>query len=126
EVTVMVAVSVSPLLSVTVSVTVPAPGIIVTLAVVLPETIRTAPLADHKYEAMVRPQEAALPLASSTAFTPAAMAGSTTAAMGRCAACTALYAFTMPLPHWPEGGQEHWFEPSAVSKFGHTGIFPVF
>jgi hypothetical protein len=32
----------------------------------------------------------------------------------------------MPVPHWPDAGQEHWFEPSAVSKLGHTGIFPVF
>jgi hypothetical protein len=46
---------------------------------------------------MVRPQEAALPLASNTAALPTPEdAGTTTAAIGRCAALTALSAFAMP------------------------------
>src|ERR1700733_7379663 len=76
---------------------------------------------------MVRPQAAALSVASSTAGLPEVIViGKTTAAIGACAACTAAYAFTMPLPHWPDAGQEHWSEPSAVSKAGHTGKLPVF
>jgi hypothetical protein len=60
----------------------------------------TPPEAAHAYDAMVRPQDAALPLASSTAVLPAAVvAGTTTAAMGRSAASTACSAFTMPAPH---------------------------
>ena len=74
-----------------VNVTVPEPvGMIVAWAALFPETMATAPLAVQAYEATVRPQEAALPLASSTALLPAAMAGSTTAAIGACAACTAV------------------------------------
>src|SRR5271168_4688948 len=46
--------------------------------------------------------------------------------MGSSAALTALSALTMPLPHWPDGGQEHWSDWSNVSKAGQTGILPVF
>ena len=74
----------------------------------------------------MRPQEAALPLASSTAWLPAATVdGRVTAAIGRCAAVTALSALTMPAPHSPDAGQEHWSDPS-VARFGQTGRFPVF
>ena len=67
EVNVTVAVSVAPILSVTVRVRVPPPGNIVTCEVVLPDTMVTPPLAVQEYVLMVRPHEAALPLASSTA-----------------------------------------------------------
>src|SRR5450631_598583 len=81
----------------------------------------TPPVAAHAYEAIVRPQEAALPDASSTAVLPAAVdAGTTTAAIGRSAAFTACSAFTMPAPHsLPSVGQAH--SPVAASAFGQTG-----
>ena len=85
EVTAMVATSWPPMLSVMVSVTVPAPGRIVALSLCAPETMLT-PLAVQEYVAIVRPHEAALPLASSTASLPATMGGNFTAAMGSCAA----------------------------------------
>src|ERR1700722_4457801 len=75
---------------------------------------------------MVKLQAAALPPASNTALLPAfSAAGTANAAIGLRAALTALRAFTMPVPHWPDAGHEHWSEPSAVSKVGQTGIFPV-
>src|SRR5208283_5138715 len=84
ELTVMVAVSVAPALSLTVSVTVPEPD---TVAVSPVDGATLAPpVAAQEYEdgAMVRPQEAALPLAFNEL--PPVMA---TAAMGASAACTA-------------------------------------
>jgi hypothetical protein len=49
---------------------------------------------------MLRPHDALLPLASNTALLPVAtIAGNATAAIGLCAALTALNAFTMPAPH---------------------------
>jgi hypothetical protein len=74
---------------------------------------------------MVRLQAAALPLASN-ATEPLAVnvAGKETAAMGRSAAFTALSAFTMPVPHSPEAGQEH--SLVVASSEGHTGRFAVF
>ena len=83
--------------------------------VVPPCVIVTPPPAAQAYEAMLRPQAAALPPPSRTAVLPAVIVGRLTAAMGACAACTALYAFTMPLPHSPEGGHEHWLEPSVAN-----------
>jgi hypothetical protein len=94
-----VAVSVSPRLSVTTSVTVPVLpfGVTVTCAAVEPGGIKVLGLADHAYEATVRPQEGALPPASKTAGAPTLLdAGTTTAAIGRCAALTALSAFAIP------------------------------
>ena len=82
EATVMVAVSVAPALSLTVSVTVPEPD---TVAVSPVDGVTVAPpAAAQEYEAKVRPQEAALPLAFNEL--PPVMA---TAAMGANAARTA-------------------------------------
>lgn len=92
EVTVMLAVSVSLASSVIVSVKVPPDsGIIVNFDVFATDTTEMLPLVTaQKYEAIFLPQDAALPLASNTALLPAAITtGSATAAMGRCAACTA-------------------------------------
>src|SRR5579871_4145486 len=63
---------------------------------------------------MVRPQAAALPLASKVG-----LLALFTAAIGRKAAFTALKAFTMPVPHSPEDGQEHSLVVASV--LGHTG-----
>ena len=83
DATAMLAVSVPPRLSVTVSVAVPEPETVV----VFPELLLTLapPLAAHAYEAIVRPQEAALPLAFNEL--PEEIA---TAAIGSCAAWTAV------------------------------------
>src|SRR5258708_8198407 len=64
---------------------------------------------------------ATLPLASNTAGLPAVtVAGRATAAMGLCAALTALSALTIPAPHWvPSFGQAH--SPLFASLAGHTG-----
>jgi hypothetical protein len=100
--TVRVAVSMAPAESVTVRVMVPdAPvGTTVTWAVLAADcSVAPAPTT-HAYEAIVRPQDAALPLASRTAEAPVAVvAGTMTAAIGRSAALTAFSAFTMPAPH---------------------------
>jgi hypothetical protein len=115
EVAVMLAVFVPPRLSVTVRVTVPDPDTVV----VFPTLLLTLapPLAPHAYEAIVRPQEAALALAFKE---PPEIA---TAAIGSCAACTALYALTMPAPHWPEERQEHWsVEGSSVGQVGRFAV----
>jgi len=67
---------------------------------------------------------ATLPLASNTAGVPAVtVAGRATAAMGLCAALTALSALAIPAPHWP-CTQEH--SPVTESTLGHTGRFPEF
>ena len=72
----------------------------------------------------MRPQEAALPLASKVAPVPdASDEGVATAAIGCCAASTALKALTMPLPHSPEAGQEH--SSVEASRLGQTGKFAV-
>ena len=92
---------------------------IVTLSVLPPETMLAPPLAVQEYFATVRPHEAALPLASSTASPPAMRVGNFTAAMGSCAACTACSASTMPAPHWlPSFGQAH---SPLVRIVGRTG-----
>ena len=123
--TVMVAVSVAPAESVTVSVTLPLPGSIDTCAVLAPEAMETPPVAVQAYETIDRPHAAALPLASKTAAVPALIVvGSDTAAIGCCAACTALKALAMPVPHCPDAGQEH--SSVVESKSGHTGRLPAF
>src|SRR5882724_3374869 len=72
---------------------------------------------------MVRPQEAALPLASSTAGLPTPeVTGTTTAAIGRCAALTAANALTMPAPHWlPSLAQRHSIPLPLLSTAGQAG-----
>src|ERR1700722_484212 len=73
---------------------------------------------------MVRLQEAALPPASKTAMLPAFKpAGTATAAMGFCAAFTALSALIMPAPHWP-ATQEH--SLLVGSTLGQTGRLALF
>src|SRR5450631_3146769 len=73
---------------------------------------------------MVRPQDAAVPLASNTPLMPTPrVVGGNTAAIGLCAAFTALSAFTMPAPHWPGTHEHSWLVGSVA---GHTGRPPVF
>lgn len=86
DATVTNAVSVSPVESVTVSVTVPEPlpDSIVACADVAPDTMLALPLAVQAYDAIARPQEAALPLPSNNAPVPTTnVVGSATAAIGR-------------------------------------------
>src|SRR5579863_6764047 len=77
--------------------------------------------AFHAYDTMLRPQDAALPEASSVAEFPFAVAaGNATAAIGRSAESTACSALTMPAPHsLPLLGQAHSLEPLASD--GQTG-----
>ncbi len=83
----IVAVSVAPAESVTVSISVPLPGKIDTCAAFAPDAMETPPVAVHAYEAIDRPHAAALALASKTAEVPwLIVVGSDTAAIGRCAA----------------------------------------
>src|SRR5271167_2532149 len=125
EVKVNTVVSVFPSESVTVRVKLPWPlEVTLTRAAVAPELIWTPPVGRvHAYEAIVAPQAATLPPASSVAFPVVKPAGIATATMGLCASCTAFKAFTIPAPHWPDAGQEHcWVVGSRV---GHTGRPPV-
>src|SRR5258708_4730938 len=82
----------------------------------------TPPVAVHAWDAMVRLQAAALPLASNTVLPMADIA-----AIGLSADLTALSALTMPAPHWPET-HEHspGLDPVLGTTLGHTGRFPVF
>jgi hypothetical protein len=111
DVKVRTVVSVFPAESVTVSVKEPWPlPLVVTLAcaAVAPELIWTVPVGRvHAYDAIVAPQAAWLPLASSVVVPVVKPAGTATATMGLCACCTAFKALTMPAPHWPDPRQEH-------------------
>jgi hypothetical protein len=105
-VSVTVSVSLFPALSVTVSMSVPGDGSMVTLAVAAPLTMMPAGTADQAKEAMASAtgvaapasQPATLELASTTLPAPR-VAGSTMTAMGFCAALTDASASTMPAPH---------------------------
>ena len=122
--TMTVATSVPPCESVTVRVNVPSPAT-VTSALLAPETMVRPPLAVHAYDWIVRVQAAALPLAlNTTALFVVYEAGKATAAIGLSAALTALNAFTMPVPHSPEAGQEHSSVPATDA--GQTGRALVF
>jgi hypothetical protein len=127
EVKVKMVVSVFPSESVTVRVKVPWPlplVVIFACAAFAPELIWTVPVGRvHAYEAIVAPHAAALPLAFNVVLPVVKPAGIATATMGLCASCTALKAFTMPAPHWPDPRQEHCCV--VASRVGHTGRLPV-
>jgi hypothetical protein len=105
-VSVTVSVSMFPAESVTAKVKVPVAGLTVTRALFAPLTMRLDGEAVHAYEAMLSGagavalplQAATLPLASNSA-PGATLFGITITPIGRCAALTALNAFTMPAPH---------------------------